>query len=60
MRRHKWMLLGSLLLGALPVLGSCGITDLQLRDFVLTTGERAVVTTFVNIVQATILENQGQ
>ena len=60
MRQRKWMLLCSLLLGALPGLGACGVTELQLRDFVITTGSRAVVTTAVNILQAVILQSQGQ
>ena len=60
MRREKWTLLCSILLGALPVLGACGITDLQLRDFVTTTGSRAVITTLINILQTTVLQNQTQ
>lgn len=60
MARNKWTLLCSLLLTALPVLGSCGVTDLQLRDFALTTASRAVVTTGLTVLQAAIQQNQGQ
>ena len=60
MLRKKWMLLCSLLAGAMPAFVTCGVSDLQLRDFAISTASRAVVTTAVNILQAVILENQAQ
>lgn len=57
--RRKWTVLCALLASLLGTLGACGVTDLQLRDFVTSTGSRAVVTAIVDTLQAAFINSQG-
>lgn len=50
------MLLGTLLAGGCLFAGTCGVTTLQLRDFVTSTVIRTSVTTLASIIEAATVE----
>lgn len=58
MNRTTWRrsLLGVLLAGGCLFAGPCGMTTLQLRDFVTSTLIRTGVTTFAGIFEAATIE----
>lgn len=61
MKTHtvKRRLVLALLSGGALLAGPCGITTLQLQDFVTSTAIRTLVTTTAQIVEAIIIQNAG-
>ena len=54
-RRWQYRLIGTILSGGLLFAGACGITTLQLQDFITSTLIRTTVTTTAAVIESAII-----
>ena len=59
-RQTKKRLIGTILTGGLLFAGPCGITTLQMQDFISSTLIRTAVTTSAAIIESAIIAGEQQ